>query len=933
MNQFLPFIVIGLATGAVYGLAGMGVVITFKTSGILNFGYGSLAALDAFLFYFLYVEWHWSWPYAALVCLLVFAPLLGLLMELLARSLSNASETIKVVATVGVILIVEAIALLWHETNPPTFPEFLSQSTVEIFGVNVTWAQIILFGFSLVAGGALYLFFKYLRLGVVIRGVVDDPALVSMSGDDPVKVRRWAWIIGTVFAAVAGLLLAPTLPVDGVALPTEVFSAFGAAAIGYFSSLPLTFAGGLLIGVAGAMLDKYAATISWLAGVPASLPFIVLFLVLIFMPRARLMPRRLIPVRPARRSYYAPTRVRLSVGVVAIALLALVPTLQSSQVALWSTALIDVILFLSLGLLVRKSGQISLCQLAFAAVGAAAFGHFAAYHIPWLLALVLATLVAAPVGALVAIPAIRVSGVFLALATLGFGILMEQVFYTTPFLFSDSPLGLMDPRPNVSIGSWNLSSDSGFYYLLLIISVLVVLFVTSISNGRLGRLLDALSDSPVALETQGLNTSTLKVIVFCITACIASLAGALTGQLYNFAVGSYFPTFTSLELVAIVVVVAVGDPWYAVLAALGYGVVPGYISGNTSTWLTLLFGITAVTAAYSSRGAPLPEVVQRLLDRIGGRKPVAMFTPVEAPAATRAAEAPSVSRVVSEPADKQEKGAAGPEGLVVQKVSVNFGGVRAVDRVSLVARMGVITGLVGPNGAGKTTLFNAASGLVGLGEGSVFLHGVDITRSGRAARARKGLGRTFQRCQLFDSLTVRQNVAMGREAPLAGKSPFDQIYGSPRANRVVAESAGTALELTGTLAIADQQAGLLPTGQRRLVELAKALAGGFDLLLLDEPSSGLDAYETERFGQVLRGVVEDRGVGILLVEHDMTLVRQICDHVYVLDFGELIFEGSPAEMLDSEKVRAAYLGDFSDNSEFTDHAAVIASESALVTDE
>ena len=181
-----------------------------------------------------------------------------------------------------------------------------------------------------------------------------------------------------------------------------------------FSSLPLTFAGGLLIGVAGAMLDKYAATISWLAGVPASLPFIVLFLVLIFMPRARLMPRRLIPVKPARRSYYAPTRVRLSFGVVVIALLALVPTLQSSHLAVWSTALIDIILFLSLGLLVRKSGQISLCHLAFAAVGAAAFGHFAAYHIPWLLALVLATLVAAPVGALVAIPAIRVSGVFLA---------------------------------------------------------------------------------------------------------------------------------------------------------------------------------------------------------------------------------------------------------------------------------------------------------------------------------------------------------------------------------------------------------------------------------------------------------------------------------------------------------------------------------------
>ena len=314
----------------------------------------------------------------------------------------------------------------------------------------MTWEQIILFGFSLVAGGALYLFFRYVRLGVVIRGVVDDPALVSMSGDNPVKVRRWAWIIGTVFAAVAGLLLSPTLPVDGVALPTEVFSAFGAAAIGYFSSLPLTFAGGLLIGVAGAMLDKYAATISWLAGVPASLPFIVLFLVLIFIPRARLVPRRLIPVRPARRSYLAPTRVRLSVGVVAIALLALVPTLQSSQVALWSTALIDVILFLISGTARPKVGA----DLRFASWRSQPSGRLPSGTSPRITSHGCSRCARDPRRG-----AGRSSGsdtggsglgVFLALATLGFGILMEQVFYTTPFLFGDSPLGLMDPRPNVS---------------------------------------------------------------------------------------------------------------------------------------------------------------------------------------------------------------------------------------------------------------------------------------------------------------------------------------------------------------------------------------------------------------------------------------------------------------------------------------------------
>ncbi len=145
-----------------------------------------------------------------------------------------------------------------------------------------------------------------------------------------------------------------------------------------------------------------------------------------------------------------------------------------------------------------------------------------------------------------------------------------------------------------------------------------------------------------------------------------------------------------------------------------------------------------------------------------------------------------------------------------------------------------------------------------------------------------GLGRTFQRTELFNSLTVRQNVAMGREAALAGRNPLAQIVGSRRANRLVAAVTEEALALTGTGGLADLQVGLLPIGQRRLVELARALAGPFDLLLLDEPSSGLDGHETEEFGRVLKTVVRERGCGILLVEHDMTLVREICDYVYVL---------------------------------------------------
>jgi ABC-type branched-subunit amino acid transport system ATPase component len=366
------------------------------------------------------------------------------------------------------------------------------------------------------------------------------------------------------------------------------------------------------------------------------------------------------------------------------------------------------------------------------------------------------------------------------------------------------------------------------------------------------------------------------------------------------------------------VIVTAGDPWYAVIAAIGYSVIPGYISGATTTSvLNLLFGVGAATAALTARQGTMPQPIRRLLDRLGGR-----VTPglAEGPAAVTPAGADhSAEAALSEAAlsdaalPEAGQAATARPGLAVRDLSVRFGGVHAVNGVSLQAPCGIITGLIGPNGAGKTTTFNACSALVRPSSGRIMLHDLDITRDGPPRRARRGLGRTFQRTELYNSLTVRQNVAMGREASLAGANPAAQVFGSRHSSRLIAKAVDEALELTGTTRIAGTQAGLLPIGQRRLVELARALAGPFDMLLLDEPSSGLDGHETEQFGQVLRTVVRERGCGILLVEHDMTLVRAICDYVYVLDFGRLIFEGTAQEMQDSGQVRSAYLGSFEED--------------------
>jgi ABC-type branched-subunit amino acid transport system ATPase component len=378
-------------------------------------------------------------------------------------------------------------------------------------------------------------------------------------------------------------------------------------------------------------------------------------------------------------------------------------------------------------------------------------------------------------------------------------------------------------------------------------------------------------------------------------------------MLYHYAVGTYFESFNSLTLVVLVVIITIGEPWYAVIGAIGYSVIPAYIHGqNTSTVLNLLFGLGAATAAWGTKGGTTPAFLRNFLDRIGGRT-----AKKEAAARATAARAAAASAAPGHPGleKRPEEAAAGAqEGLLVDELSVQFGGVRAVNGVTLKAPGGVITGLIGPNGAGKTTIFNACSGLNRPSAGRILFHGVNVGHEGPAHRARRGLGRTFQRTELFNSLTVRQNVEMGREAAIAGSNPLAQLVGSRQSSRLISSVADEALAITGTTRLADTQAGLLPVGQRRLVELARALAGPFDLLLLDEPSSGLDGRETEEFGRVLQSVVRDGGRGILLVEHDMTLVRAVCDYVYVLDFGLLIFEGTPQEMQDSDEVRAAYLG-------------------------
>jgi ABC-type branched-subunit amino acid transport system ATPase component len=247
-------------------------------------------------------------------------------------------------------------------------------------------------------------------------------------------------------------------------------------------------------------------------------------------------------------------------------------------------------------------------------------------------------------------------------------------------------------------------------------------------------------------------------------------------------------------------------------------------------------------------------------------------------------------------------------GLVVRDLSVRFGGLQAVRNIGLCVPQGAITGLIGPNGAGKTTTFNACNGLVVPAGGEVILAGRRIERLSPAMRARAGLGRTFQHPQMFQSFTVLENVALGCEGRLVGGRGVRQIWASRSERREIEIRAAATVERCGLIDVANRPVKVLPTGLRRLVELARVVVGEFKVLLLDEPSSGLTPTETERFANLLLSLIKETSCGILLVEHDMSLVMQVCTYIYVMDFGEVIFEGTPEAVVSSAAVQSAYLG-------------------------
>ncbi|MBA3652834.1 MAG: ABC transporter permease [Actinobacteria bacterium] len=610
MTDLLPFIVVGLAAGSLYGLAGVGLTLTYTTTGVFNFAHGALAAAAAFVFFTLHVDWGWPWPLAVATAVVVVGALGGLVVERVTRNVSEADSAAGVVVTVGLMLAVQGLVQWHYGVTTRQVAPFLAGTTGHIGGVAVTAQQTAAIVIAAAATVGLFVFLRTSRLGTEMRAVVDNSSLLDLNGSNPNRVRTAAWMIGSSFAALTGVLIAPFLGLDASLLTLLVVQAFGAVAVGRFRSLPLTYAGGIAIGVGAALLTKWVGGHTVLAGLPAALPFLVLFLALVIWPPPALA-RQAAGGVSTRRTIAMPLKAKAGAGIVTAALVIAVPRLVGAKLPTFTSGAGFVIVFVSLALLVRTSGQISLCHASFGAVGATSFAYFASssgLHLPWFLALVLAGLAVVPLGAVVAIPAIRLSGLHLALATFGFAILMERVAYPSALMFG--ALGLRRaPRPSFATG------DTQLFYVTVAVAAAVCGLVVVITRTRLGRLLRGLAESPLALNTNGLNVSVARIVVFAISAFLAGIGGALFAAATGSVNGHSFGSFNSLLYLVILAVAGRALIPSAIVAAVALAVAPAYLPNAFVEYQGLIFGFTTVVLVLATTvrvNARSTRVVARL---------------------------------------------------------------------------------------------------------------------------------------------------------------------------------------------------------------------------------------------------------------------------------------------------------------------------------
>ena len=915
MEQHVFFMLVGLGLGGLYALIGVGLVLHYRGTGVIHFSLAALASYSVFVvdelrdtgdlvfpIVFIPDRIHigddvGTWPAVGIA--LALAIVLGLVVDLLVfRRLRGQSTLAKVVASIGLLVGFQRLIELKFGFEVRSSERIIPAEPLKIMeGVTVPrdrlWFVLIVVAIAIGLAALL----RFTRTGLAIRAAAENPQSASFARWSPVRLSTIT-IVGVQFIVAFGFVFGA--PVKGslsaVDFTFMIVPGLTAALVGRLRSLTVTVAAGLAIGMLGSemvLLSSKPWFPDWAkSGAEDALVFAVIAGALFLLGKG-------LPSRGDEGSAALPPvllpKNRPSVIAVCSALLLVAIVFTSGS---WRFGIITSLAFAliaaSLVVLVGFVGQLSLAQAGFAGT-AGFFLTKLGDGWPYPVTLLVAALGSAALGVFVGVPALRIRGAQLAVVTIGAALALQSLIFDNNKL-TDS-FGDFVPTP--SIFGIDLSVRSGrdfarlpFAIAVAVTVVIVLVLLGNVLRGRTGRRFLAVRSNERAAASIGLSVANTKLTAFALSSLLAGLGGGLITYSRGQISAESFGVLAGLGILVFSFVGGITSVAGAVLAAglapLGINFVAGEKLLDLGEYWVLIGGFGAVLQTIIAPGGIAGNVAGRLK-----RRRAALDT---GPGAEVVLESRAVDDVERSPVDT-----GGEVRLEVRDITVRFGGLIAVNEVGLEARSGEILGLIGPNGAGKTTLVDAVTGFVPM-EGEVFLDGSPIHDITPHQITRRGLARTWQSMELFEDMDVRSNLLVAGERASWREMFVDLI--APSSATTDADDTLRRLGLDGAVTRSPSE---LSLGQRKLVGIARALMTQPRVLLLDEPAAGLDSAESRELGRRLRAI-SDSGVAVVLIDHDMSLILEICDRLAVIDTGHRIAYGSPQEVRSDPAVIEAYLG-------------------------
>ena len=917
MSEHLAFVLLGLGSGAVFGALALGIVLTYRSSGVVNFATGAIALFGAYMYAYLRegmlvipipgfpatvdVGGDPGFLVAALVSVASCA-LFGLVLYVLVfRPLRTAPAVARAVAALGVSLLIPAFFAIRMGTSAMSSTAIFPTTTWTLGETPVQLDRIYFALTVLALSILLWLAYRYSSFGLATRAAAETERGAYVSGLSPDRLAAVNWVISSAVAGLAGILITPIVPVVPVAYTLFIVPALAAAVIARFDRVVIAVLAGLAIGMLQSWMQYLTNQHSFLpsSGMPELIPLILIILMLVL--RAKALPERGAVILRALGRAPRPTHIAVPAVVLTVVAVAGLLILSDRMRTGLIISLIMAVIALSIVVVTGYAGQISLAQLTIAGVAGFLVGPVArVWHLgfPW--GPLLAALAAAVIGVIIGIPALRIRGLSVAVVTLAMAFAVEAIWFRNIDIVGSA--GIETPSPklfglDLGIGTGLEYPRVEFGILCLFVLVAAAVGVAYLRRSRLGSQMLAVRANEKSAAAAGVNVVQVKVLAFAIGAFIAGLGGALLAYQQQSVTFEPFSAMASVTFFATV--------YLCGATSISGGLVAGLVAANGLVYI--------VVDTTIGSGEWYPVVMTVLLIMTIVLNPEGLVGPAQSWWQNRRAKA-LAARADEEFAEPDPDAlfashndtahgdtahgdtagvAAGNPILELDGVTVRYGGVTAVDGVSLTVPTGTMVGLIGPNGAGKTSVIDAISGFAKC-TGQVKVNGAAIDDLPPHRRVRAALSRTFQAIELYDDMSVFENVKVGL-AP----GPNSRTHGDERVEGV--------LDLIGMRAHRDRPAGDLSQGQRQLISIARALASDPQVLLLDEPAGGLDTTESLALGQRLQ-LVKRSGVAILMVDHDMDLIFGACDYVYVVDFGKVIASGTPAQVRANPAVAEAYLG-------------------------